>query len=65
MKLNDLGSNSFNKGTAGIRGVAADSRELAARSGGTLVFGWNEAGDNRDLVRRLVARQQCLFLLLG
>ena len=26
------------KGTAGIRGVAADSRELAARSGGTIDF---------------------------
>ena len=39
-KLNDIGSNSCNKGTAGIRGVAADSRELAARSGGT--SGWME-----------------------
>ena len=53
-KLNDFGSNSGNKGTAGIRGVGADSRELVARSGGTLVVGWNEAGDNRDLFRRLV-----------
>ncbi len=45
-KLNELGSNSFNKGTAGIRGVAADSRELAARSGGT--NGWMERGGRQS-----------------